>query len=235
MKAFTNAPECYDYSYVSTIRALADGWRMIEVTDPERFNRFQIPRYGSGLFATVSVDSSEAEALGLPSSATLAEGEQATSLADYGIEMWAEDDEGAVRVEMGGEAYVVHAPTVIRSETWDPGLLALGGGRLAALLCDESFERLFEAGLLNEAGSCPQLEQRARVLLATVPGGATPGRVAKLVAVLAEHPQVQLETCADERTGTRYGEATCRAGRATKLGYRTNHYQVWAVWPKEQT
>ena len=79
------------------------------------------------------------------------------------------------------------------------------------------------------------LEQRARVLLATVPGGATPGRVAKLAAVLAEHPRVQLETCADERTGARYGEAACRTGRAVKVGYRTHHYQIWAVWPKEQT
>lgn len=162
-------------------------------------------------------------------------GAQATSLSSYGIELWAEDAPGEVRVAMGGEAYVVHAPTVAQSETWDSGLMALGGGRLAALLCDEPFERLFMAELLNEAGSCPQLEQSARALLATVPDGATPGRVAKLVTVLAEHPQAQLETCADERTGARYGEAACRAGRAVKLGYSTNHYQIWAVWPKEQT
>ena len=78
------------------------------------------------------------------------------SLADYGIELWAETEyaAGAVRVEMGGEAYVVHVPTVAQSEIWDSGLIALGGGRLAALLCDESFGRLFEAELLNESGPC---------------------------------------------------------------------------------
>lgn len=69
-------------------------------------------------------------------------------------------------------------------------------------------------------------------LLADVPGGATPGRMAILARVLAEHPNARVEVCSDERTGRRYGQAACRRGRAVKLGRRTYHYQVWAVWPE---
>jgi hypothetical protein len=54
---WTNAPEEYDYSYVETVRFLPEGssWRLIRATDHERFQGFQRPRYGSGLYVSVSV------------------------------------------------------------------------------------------------------------------------------------------------------------------------------------
>jgi hypothetical protein len=53
---YTNAPEVYDYSYVRTVRFVSDSskWRLIEVSDQDRFQRFQRPRYGSG--GCISVD-----------------------------------------------------------------------------------------------------------------------------------------------------------------------------------
>ena len=68
-------------------------------------------------------------------------------------------------------------------------------------------------------------------LLIDMPGGVNPARVAKLAAVLAAHPGASLETCGDESTGRRYGEAACRRGRAVKIGSSGSKYQIWAVWP----
>jgi hypothetical protein len=44
----------------------------------------------------------------------------------------------------------------------------------------------------------------------------------------------RIETCADEKTGQRYGNAACRRGRAVKLGRTTYQYQVWAVFPSAE-
>lgn len=71
---FTNAPESYDYNYVETIRFVqgdnpqgigGSNWRLIEVTDLSRFNNFQRPRYGSGLYQVHTLDSDEAKRLRL--------------------------------------------------------------------------------------------------------------------------------------------------------------------------
>ena len=49
---WTNAPEAYDYSYVSTVKPIDDtGWRQIKVTDIGRFESHQKPRYASGMFS----------------------------------------------------------------------------------------------------------------------------------------------------------------------------------------
>ena len=54
---FTNAPEAYDYSYVTTVRMLPDSygtarcvWREITVSDALRFEHYQTPRYASGMY-----------------------------------------------------------------------------------------------------------------------------------------------------------------------------------------
>ena len=83
-RAYTNAPEVYDYAYTSTLITLTSvraflllepppGWRVVEYSDEDRFRRYQTPRYGSGLYATIELDSPEAESIGLPSSAKLDE------------------------------------------------------------------------------------------------------------------------------------------------------------------
>ena len=78
---------------------------------------------------------------------------------------------------------------------------------------------------------------RAIELLSDVPGGVTPGRVAKLARLLESHQfrGVVLKVCADERTGVRFGNAKCRRSSsgercAEKIGRTTYKYQVWAVW-----
>lgn len=63
----------------------------------------------------------------------------------------------------------------------------------------------------------------------------TPERVSKLSEIIKllsneECKKLRLETCSDENTGRRYGEAKCRAGRAKKIGGTTYQYQLWAVW-----
>ncbi len=64
---FTTAPEAYDYSYVKTVATLPScSWRLIEVSDEARFERFQTPRYLSGFNGVVKADTVEAERLGLP-------------------------------------------------------------------------------------------------------------------------------------------------------------------------
>lgn len=69
MYYFTSAPAAYDYAYVTTVApANLPGWRVIHVADPDKvyaFERFQLPRYGSGLHPAVKVDSPEAIAIGL--------------------------------------------------------------------------------------------------------------------------------------------------------------------------
>ena len=66
MYFFTSAPAAYDYAYVTTVApANLPGWRVIRVEDLERFNGYQVPRYGSGLHPAFKVDSPEATAIGL--------------------------------------------------------------------------------------------------------------------------------------------------------------------------
>jgi hypothetical protein len=55
-------------------------------------------------------------------------------------------------------------------------------------------------------------------------------RVELLAAVLRDHPDARVEYCADEKTGSRYGNAACRKGRAVKIGYTSFQTQWWAVW-----
>ena len=55
-------------------------------------------------------------------------------------------------------------------------------------------------------------------------------RLARLVGVLNEHPDARVESCSDERTGVRYGNAVCRKGRCARIGGTAFRYQLWAVW-----
>lgn len=87
-----------------------------------------------------------------------------------------------------------------------------------------------EADLLRHRAEI-ELENAAADLLVDMPGGVNPERVAKLAAVLAEHPNASLETCGDEKTGRRFGQAACRRGRTVKIGSSGFKYQIWAVWP----
>ena len=56
------------------------------------------------------------------------------------------------------------------------------------------------------------------------------GQIMRLKTVLDKHPSAILVGCSDERTGQRFGNAKCRAGRAAKIGQSTFFYQLWAVW-----
>ena len=61
------------------------------------------------------------------------------------------------------------------------------------------------------------------------------GRVERLATVLAEHPDARIEVCRNERTGHRFGNRKCRAGRCSKIGSTSTDgqgsgYQLWAVW-----
>jgi hypothetical protein len=68
---WTNAPEAYDYHYVSTFGRATDRygkeWRLIEVSFSylNRFTQFQVPRYESGLKKAHAVGSKEAQYLQL--------------------------------------------------------------------------------------------------------------------------------------------------------------------------
>ena len=72
-------------------------------------------------------------------------------------------------------------------------------------------------------------------LFAGITGGATDGRIARLMDV-AHNQNLRIVTCADEKTGCRFGHAACRVGRCKKLGGGGRNrgqryaYQVWAVW-----
>ena len=72
--------------------------------------------------------------------------------------------------------------------------------------------------------------EKARQLLADVPGGEGITRMARLQDVLEQHESVTLHVCGDEHTGARFGNAQCRRGRAKKIGSSTFKYHVWAVW-----
>lgn len=60
MYAITNAPEAYDYNYVSTVAYLTDKqdreWRFIHATDADRFKAYQTPRYQSGMYQAFPFD-----------------------------------------------------------------------------------------------------------------------------------------------------------------------------------
>ena len=58
-------------------------------------------------------------------------------------------------------------------------------------------------------------------------------RIGKLEDLLKSFPTVELHKCSDEKTGQRFGNAQCRLGRAFKIGYTTNRYQLWAVIPMD--
>tara|TARA_R100001530_G_scaffold101066_1_gene70262 strand:+ start:313 stop:582 length:270 start_codon:yes stop_codon:yes gene_type:complete len=60
-------------------------------------------------------------------------------------------------------------------------------------------------------------------------------RIAKLEDFLKRYSAVELHKCADEQTGQRFGNAHCRSGRAFKIGYTTNRYQLWVVTPIDST
>jgi hypothetical protein len=92
--------------------------------------------------------------------------------------------------------------------------------------------------------------ETAATLLNAVTGGCTPQRLRKMTTPInlkwnkelwawdtAEVPEsATLVECADEKTGVRFGQAKCRAGRCLKIGSGgrnkgSNHaYQIWAVW-----
>lgn len=75
MLYFTNAPEAYDYGYCETVGMLhgMDGWRLIRVSDEDRFFTFQVPRYMSGLYQAVAPYSDDAGYFNLPPVGTPAE------------------------------------------------------------------------------------------------------------------------------------------------------------------
>jgi len=60
----------------------------------------------------------------------------------------------------------------------------------------------------------------------------TAGQVESYRAVLAEHPEAVVVTCADERTGVRFGKAIRRRGMCRKIGgaRQPRWYQAWATW-----
>ena len=62
---YTNAPEEYDYSYVETVREVSPTWRLVRVSDQMRFENFQRPRYGSGLYVAVEAAPGHDNTLGV--------------------------------------------------------------------------------------------------------------------------------------------------------------------------
>jgi hypothetical protein len=67
MYAITNAPEAYDYSYVSTVAQVTDKqdreWRLVHVSDEMRWENYQTPRYSSGLYQAFKLDNTDSEHL----------------------------------------------------------------------------------------------------------------------------------------------------------------------------
>lgn len=83
-----------------------------------------------------------------------------------------------------------------------------------------------------------KIEMEIAKMLVGVSGGATSGRIANLMADMdargiTDPSAYDIEECADEKTGRRYGDAKCRKGFAVKLGHTTYAYQVWAVLKPE--
>jgi hypothetical protein len=60
----------------------------------------------------------------------------------------------------------------------------------------------------------------------------TAGQVEAYRAVLKDHPDAVVVTCADERTGVRFGQAARRRGMCRKIGgaRQPRWYQAWATW-----
>lgn len=58
------------------------------------------------------------------------------------------------------------------------------------------------------------------------------GQLARALDILKIHPEAVLIECADERTGVRFGQAKCRAGRCVKIGSARQPYwyQMWISW-----
>jgi hypothetical protein len=64
--AWTNAPAAYDYWYVKDTGKSVNGFRLVEVTDRERWEQFQVPRYESGMnIAFPASDKARVEQFGL--------------------------------------------------------------------------------------------------------------------------------------------------------------------------
>jgi len=65
---WTTAPESYDYSYTTTTAVQVVGnktYRLVETSDPIRFDRCQIPRYQSGFHAIFEQGDAREALLGL--------------------------------------------------------------------------------------------------------------------------------------------------------------------------
>jgi hypothetical protein len=79
---------------------------------------------------------------------------------------------------------------------------------------------------MNVIGTLADMEAR----LADRP--QTARQVEAYRAVLAEHPEAVVVTCADERTGVRFGNASRRHGMCRKIGgaRQPRWYQAWATW-----
>jgi len=83
---------------------------------------------------------------------------------------------------------------------------------------------------MNLIGTMAEMEARL------VDRPRTVGQVAAYRAVLAEHPEAVVVTCADERSGCRFGNAARRHGMCKKIGgcRQPRYYQAWATWaPKD--
>lgn len=65
----TNAPQAYDYGCCTTVGEVKDPsgkvWRRIVVSDAYRFENYQRPRYGSGLYQAYREGSPDAKERGL--------------------------------------------------------------------------------------------------------------------------------------------------------------------------
>jgi hypothetical protein len=74
--------------------------------------------------------------------------------------------------------------------------------------------------------------------LTIMPGGVTADRLQKLTEISNNVPDsANVVVCGDEKTGVRFGQAKCRAGRCLKIGSGGRNkgatvrpYQIWAVW-----
>ncbi|KKN27815.1 hypothetical protein LCGC14_0860780 [marine sediment metagenome] len=84
-------------------------------------------------------------------------------------------------------------------------------------------------------GFCTDLRDRAIKMLTGGQGGYREDRhgrrAYRLAVVLNEHPDAELVSCSDEKTGQRFGEAIHRRGLCCKIGHTSHKYQLWAVWP----
>lgn len=106
---------------------------------------------------------------------------------------------------------------------------------------------LVQSDALEEAGDSEgaaaarrraTLLSRARGLLEQLTrcrGGSNASRIGRILGAAAtltdeELARAYFVTCADEKTGRRFGDATCRAGRCMKIGSTTYSYQLWLVW-----